>query len=83
MPPATTPTRRRTAAWEYAPYLCVTVKTKNNLRKDASLHWVASGRGGGGVKAAAALLIDFGNYAWQIRATLRYSPTLTCPQSFE
>ena len=47
-------------------------------------HCVASGRGGGGVKAAAAaLLIDFGNYAWQIRATLRYSPTLTCPQSFE
>ena len=29
--------RRRAAAWEYAPYLCVTVKTKNNLRKDASL----------------------------------------------
>ena len=29
--------RRHAAAWEYAPYLCVTVKTKNNLRKDASL----------------------------------------------
>ena len=74
--------RRRAAPWLGNTHHTFVSQSKQKIIYARMRHCVASGRGGGS-KAAAALLIDFGNYAWQIRATLRYSPTLTCPQSFE